>query len=49
MFFPAPHSLVDDVQLKSFVYRGYGKEMAKKNKMSPDAFVQLIMHLAYYR
>ncbi|XP_028395002.1 carnitine O-acetyltransferase-like [Dendronephthya gigantea] len=42
-------SLVDDVQLKSFIYRGYGKEMAKKNKMSPDAFIQLIMHLAYYR
>ena len=42
-------SLVDDVQLKSFVYKGYGKEMAKKNKMSPDAFIQLIMHLAYYR
>ncbi|XP_046845158.1 carnitine O-acetyltransferase-like [Xenia sp. Carnegie-2017] len=42
-------SLVDDVELKSYIYKGYGKELIKKNKMSPDAFVQLIMHLSYYK
>lgn len=42
-------SLVDDLDLKSFIYKGYGKEMAKKHKMSPDAFIQLVMHLSYYR
>ena len=30
-------------------YQGYGKGLIKKFKCSPDAFVQMIIQLAYYK
>jgi len=31
------------------VHDAYGKGLMKKNSMSPDAFIQMILQLAYYR
>lgn len=36
-------------ELSVFAYQGYGKGLIKKFKMSPDAYVQLMLQLAYYK
>ncbi|KAF8457579.1 carnitine O-acetyltransferase precursor [Kalaharituber pfeilii] len=36
-------------ELKVQRYLGYGKELMKKFKCSPDAYVQMIIQLAYYK
>jgi carnitine O-acetyltransferase len=36
-------------ELSVFAYQGYGKGLIKKFKMSPDAYVQLLLQLAYYK
>ncbi|XP_041452997.1 carnitine O-palmitoyltransferase 1, liver isoform-like isoform X1 [Lytechinus variegatus] len=41
--------LVDDVQIHVRVHNKFGKGAMKKCKVSPDAFIQLAMQLAYYR
>ncbi|CAG0883780.1 unnamed protein product [Darwinula stevensoni] len=41
--------LVSNTDVKIFRYEGYGKEFAKQQKTSPDAFIQLALQLAYYR
>ncbi|XP_067619389.1 choline O-acetyltransferase isoform X2 [Eurosta solidaginis] len=40
---------VGDFDLYVYRYKGYGKNFIKKCKCSPDAFVQLIMQLAYFK
>jgi carnitine O-acetyltransferase len=35
--------------LRVLSYQGYGKELIKKFKCSPDAYVQMIIQLAYYK
>ena len=49
MFIVVNFSLVNDVDLQSFIYKGYGKDLAKKHKLSPDAFTQIVFQLSYYR
>lgn len=36
-------------ELAVFAYKGYGKGLIKKFKASPDAFVQMLIQLAYYK
>ncbi|KAJ1798434.1 Carnitine O-acetyltransferase mitochondrial [Coemansia sp. RSA 2399] len=36
-------------ELSTLTFDGYGKENIKKMKVSPDAYVQMAMQLAYYR
>ncbi|GMM36754.1 carnitine O-acetyltransferase [Saccharomycopsis crataegensis] len=40
---------VDGHLLKVWRYQGYGKTLIKKFNTSPDAFVQILMQLAYYK
>ena len=41
--------MVSDIDLRCFVYNGYGKDFVKKQKMSPDAWLQLAYQLTFYR
>jgi carnitine O-palmitoyltransferase 1 len=43
------HGLMDDVVLRVDAYSKYGKDFVKRCRVSPDAFVQLAMQLAYFR
>ncbi|KAL5289699.1 CPT1A family protein [Megaselia abdita] len=42
-------NLLNDVDLKIFVHDSYGKGFMKKSKLSPDAYIQMALQLAYYR
>lgn len=42
-------NLLDDVDLHLLMFDAYGKGFVKKCKISPDAFIQLALQLAYYR
>ncbi|XP_058806028.1 carnitine O-palmitoyltransferase 1, liver isoform isoform X2 [Phymastichus coffea] len=41
--------LVTGVDLRIYVHDLYGKGFMKKSKMSPDAYIQMALQLAYYR
>lgn len=41
--------LADDLDLVVSAYRAYGKDFVKKCKVSPDAYVQMAMQLAYFK
>ena len=41
--------LCEDVDLQLMMFRRYGKGFIKTCKVSPDAFIQLALQLAYYR
>lgn len=41
--------LMSQHELRVEAYQGYGKGLMKKFKCSPDAYVQLIIQLAYYK
>ncbi|XP_076466098.1 carnitine O-palmitoyltransferase 1, liver isoform-like [Babylonia areolata] len=41
--------LIEDVDFHLFMYQEYGKGFIKTCKVSPDAFIQLALQLAYYR
>lgn len=38
-----------DIDLRIFVHEAYGKGLMKKCRLSPDAFIQMALQLAYYR
>ncbi|XP_061611847.1 choline O-acetyltransferase-like [Phyllopteryx taeniolatus] len=41
--------LVNNLDMDIFTFKGYGKEFIKKQKMSPDAFVQVALQLAFFK
>ena len=41
--------MIQDIDLRCFVYDGYGKSFVKKQKMSPDAWIQMAFQLTFYR
>ncbi|XP_051935395.1 choline O-acetyltransferase isoform X2 [Hippocampus zosterae] len=43
------HRLVKNLEVNVHKFRHYGKETIKGLKMSPDAFIQVALQLAYYR
>uniref|UniRef100_A0A672JUI8 Carnitine O-palmitoyltransferase 1, liver isoform-like n=1 Tax=Salarias fasciatus TaxID=181472 RepID=A0A672JUI8_SALFA len=42
-------ALADDVDFHVFSFRDFGKGKVKKCRASPDAFIQMVLQLAYYR
>ena len=42
-------ALADDVEFYVFSFREFGKGKVKKCRVSPDAFIQMALQLAYYR
>lgn len=42
-------SFFQDVDLRILVHNQYGKGFMKKCRLSPDAFIQMALQLAYYR
>ncbi|KAL1117008.1 hypothetical protein AAG570_004336 [Ranatra chinensis] len=42
-------SLINDVDLRIFMHSAYGKGFMKTCRVSPDAYIQLALQLAYYR
>ncbi|XP_061546793.1 choline O-acetyltransferase [Phycodurus eques] len=43
------HRLVKNLDMNVHKFHHYGKELIKRLKMSPDAFIQVALQLAYYR
>lgn len=43
------NALIEDLDLKLFTFRVYGKEFVKSQKQSPDSFIQMAIQLAFYR
>ena len=41
--------LVDNLDMDVLNFNVYGKELIKKLKMSPDAFIQVALQLAFYK
>uniref|UniRef100_A0A8C9F196 Carnitine O-acetyltransferase n=1 Tax=Pavo cristatus TaxID=9049 RepID=A0A8C9F196_PAVCR len=41
--------MVEDLDVKVMVFHQFGKAFPKSEKISPDAFIQLALQLAYYR
>jgi hypothetical protein len=41
--------LIEDVDLHVMMFDAYGKGFIKKCKVSPDAFIQMALQIAYYR
>lgn len=41
--------LLRDVDLRILMFTGYGKGFVKSCRVSPDAFVQMVLQLAYFR
>lgn len=41
--------LINDIHLRIYVHDRYGKGLMKKCQLSPDAFIQMALQLAYYR
>nr|XP_057918177.1 choline O-acetyltransferase-like [Doryrhamphus excisus] len=41
--------LVNNLDMDVFKFKDYGKEFIKKQKMSPDAFIQVALQLAFFK
>ncbi|XP_064215846.1 carnitine O-palmitoyltransferase 1, liver isoform isoform X1 [Tribolium castaneum] len=42
-------SLIEDIDLRIYVHDHYGKGFIKQCRLSPDAYLQMALQLAYYR
>lgn len=49
MFIYLISRLIDDLDLYILYFDAFGKNFPKSQKISPDAFVQIAMQLAFYR
>lgn len=47
--YAAARALVEDLQLRVVQHDAFGKDVMKRAGVSPDAFIQLVLQLAYYR
>lgn len=45
----AARNLLNDVDLHVMMHDAYGKGFIKRCNVSPDAFIQMALQLAYYR
>ena len=43
------HRLVANLDMDGYKFTFYGKEFIKKQRMSPDAYIQVALQLAFYR
>ncbi|XP_073684802.1 choline O-acetyltransferase-like [Garra rufa] len=43
------HRLVRNLDMNVFTFAAYGKDFIKQQRMSPDAYIQLALQLAFYR
>lgn len=43
------NKVIGEHELAVFAFKGYGKGLIKKFKASPDAYVQMLIQLAYYK
>lgn len=43
------NELIADVDLRIYMHDAYGKGFMKKCRVSPDAYIQMALQLAYYR
>lgn len=42
-------SIVKNLDFIAYKFENYGKEFIKKQKISPDAYIQVALQLAFYR
>lgn len=47
--YDAAQELIKDIDLRILVHNQYGKGLMKKCRISPDAFIQMALQLAYFR
>ncbi|XP_037788959.1 carnitine O-palmitoyltransferase 1, liver isoform-like [Penaeus monodon] len=47
--FRVAESLLNDVDLRLYMHTLYGKGLMKKCRLSPDAYIQMALQLAYFR
>lgn len=41
--------MIQDLDIMMLVFHHFGKDFPKSEKLSPDAFIQIALQLAYYR
>lgn len=41
--------MIQDLDIMMLVFHHFGKDFPKSQKLSPDAFIQIALQLAYYR